>query len=73
MKQKNVNLNLTVGMNLKRAIKESCWRTQERFAEAFGAEVRTVGRWCNEGVDKISLLEQLADFLGISVFTLLSF
>ena len=72
MKQTNIDLNKIVGANLKRAIKESKWKTQEKFSEAFGAEVRTVGRWCNQGIDKLSLVQQLADFLEIDVFALLS-
>ena len=72
MKQTNLDLNKIVGANLKRAIKESKWRTQEKFSEAFGAEVRTVGRWCNQGIDKLSLVQQIADFLEIDVFALLS-
>ena len=72
MKQTNLDLNQVVGANLKRAIKESKWKTQEKFSEAFGAEVRTVGRWCNQGVDKLSLVQQIADFLEIDVFALLS-
>ena len=72
MEQTNIDLNKIVGANLKRAIKKSKWRTQEKFSEAFGAEVRTVGRWCNQGVDKLSLVQQIADFLEIDVFALLS-
>ena len=72
MEQTNIDLNKIVGANLKRAIKESKWRTQEKFSEAFGAEVRTVGRWCNQGIDKLSLVQQIADFLEIDVFALLS-
>ena len=72
MEQSNIDLNKIVGANLKRAIKKSKWRTQEKFSEAFGAEVRTVGRWCNQGIDKLSLVQQIADFLEIDVFALLS-
>ena len=72
MKQTNIDLNKIVGANLKRAIKESKLKTQEKFSEAFGAEVRTVGRWCNQGIDKLSLVQQIADFLEIDVFALLS-
>lgn len=72
MEQTNMDLNKIVGANLKRAIKESKWRTQEKFAEAFPTTVRNVSRWCNKGVDKISLVQDLADFLGIDVFALLS-
>ena len=72
MKQLTVDLCKAAGENLKRAIKESKWKTQEKFSEAFGAEVRTVGRWCNQGIDKLSLVQQIADFLEIDVFALLS-
>ena len=72
MKQTNIDLGKIVGANLKRAIKESKWKTQEKFSEAFGAEVRSVGRWCNQGIDKLSLVQQIADFLEIDVFALLS-
>ena len=72
MKQTNIDLGKIVGANLKRAIKESKWKTQEKFSEAFGAEVRTVGRWCNQGIDKLSLVQQIADFLEVDVFALLS-
>ena len=72
MKQINIDLGKIVGANLKRAIKDSKWKTQEKFSEAFGAEVRTVGRWCNQGIDKLSLVQQIADFLEIDVFALLS-
>ncbi len=72
MKQTKLYLNKIVGANLKRTIKESKWRTQEKFSEAFGAEIRTVGRWCNQGIDKLSLIQQIAEFLEVDVFTLLS-
>ena len=72
MKQTNIDLGKIVGANLKRAIKESKWKTQEKFSEAFGAEVRAVGRWCNQGIDKLSLVQQIADFLEVDVFALLS-
>ena len=72
MKQNNTDLSVIVGVNLKRAIRESEWRTQAKFAEAFGAEERTVGRWCNQGIDKLSLIQQIADFLNVDVLALLS-
>ena len=71
MKQLTVDLCKAAGENLKRAIKESKWKTQERFSEAFGASARAVGRWCNVGIDKLSLVHQIATFLEIDVFTLL--
>ncbi len=62
--------SVTVGANLKRYIKEK-YGTQAKFAEAFGADVKTVGRWCRGELDKFSLAQQLADFLEIDVFALL--
>lgn len=72
MKQTRINLGKIVGAKIKRAIKESKWRTQERFAEAFCAEVRTVNRWCNQGINNIDTILDIADFLEIDVWTLLS-
>ena len=51
------DLSIIVGANLKRYIKLSKWKTQAEFAYAFGAEERTVGRWCNNGIDKLSLIQ----------------
>ena len=59
------------GQNLKRAIKESEWKTQAKFAEAFNVDKRTVDRWCKR-IDSISRIEQLAEFLNISISSLLS-
>ena len=37
-----LSLSLIVGINLKRLIRSSRYRTQENFAYEFGAEIRTV-------------------------------
>ena len=67
MKRMKKTLALRAGENVKRLIKESHWRTQAEFAYAFGVDERTVGRWCNRGIDKLSHLEAIADFLGVDV------
>ena len=67
------DLSIIVGANLKRYIKFSKWKTQAEFANAFGAEERTVGRWCNNGIDKLSLIQQIADFLNIDIMELFSY
>ena len=64
---------IMVGENLKRAIKNSKWKTQAKFAENFGTDERNVGRWCNNGIDKLSTILQIADFLEIDVSALLPF
>ena len=59
------------GENVKRLIKESRYRTQEGFAYAFGAELRTVNRWLNIGIKQIDTLQEIADFFSVEIPTLL--
>ena len=66
-----LSLSLIAGINLKRLIRESKYRTQENFAYEFGAEIRTVSRWLNAGVKNIDTLEEIAYFLDIDIFDLL--
>lgn len=66
-----VSLSLIAGINLKRLIRGSKYRTQENFAYEFGAEIRTVSRWLNAGVKNIDTLEEIALFLEVDVFELL--
>ena len=73
MKGTNQDLALIVGANLKRYIRLSRWKTQAEFAYAFGAEERTVGRWCNQGIDKLSLIQQLAEFLNIDIMKMFEY
>lgn len=72
MEQKHQDLGLVAGANLKRLIKESEYGTQEEFAFAFNADVRTVGRWVNHGIRNIDTIQQIADFFSVDVFTILS-
>lgn len=72
MEQKYQSLGLVAGANLKRLIKQSSYKTQEEFAYVFGTDVRTVGRWINHGIDRLSTIEQIADFFGIAVSDILS-
>lgn len=72
MEQNHQDLGLIVGVNLKRLIKESKYGTQEKFAFEFGTDVRTVGRWINHGIDKLSTIIQIARFFDVDVFAILS-
>ena len=54
-----------IGENLKRLIKESEYRTQERFAEEAFVDVRTVRRWVQNGIDSISTVAMVADILDV--------
>ena len=64
-------LSLIAGINLKRLIRSSQYKTKENFAYEFGAEIRTVSRWLNAGDKNIDTLEEIADFLEVDVFELL--
>ena len=59
-----------VGENLKRLIKESEYRTQERFAEEAYVDVRTVRRWVQK-LDSISTVVYIARVLDVDVMALL--
>ena len=72
MEQKSQDLGLVVGANLKRLIKESKYRTQEAFAFEFGCEDRTLRRWLGKGLYNLKTIQEIADFLKISVFDILS-
>lgn len=72
MEHKYHDLGLVAGANLKRLIKESKYGTQEEFAFEFGADVRTIGRWINHGIDKLSTIMQIAEFFGIDVLDIFS-
>ena len=50
-------LSEIVGINLKREIRLSRYRTQEEFAFEFGAEIRTVSRWVNGGLKNVDTIE----------------
>lgn len=65
-------LSEVVGMNLKREIRQSRYRTQEEFAFEFGAEIRTVSRWVNGGLKNVDTIEEIEEFLeleGLRLFT----
>ena len=72
MKQTFESLSQVAGANLKRLIKESKYRTQERFAEAYNTDARCIRRWISGGITKTDQLQEFADFFGVSVFELLT-
>ena len=72
MELQSQDLCLIAGGNLKRLIKESGLKSQKEFADRFGADERTVGRWINQGIDKISTVTQIARFFHVDALTLLS-
>ena len=72
MTQSRTELGKVVGANLKRLIKKSVYGTQAEFARAFGVDERTVRRWVNQGIEKVYIVDEIADFFMIDRMSLLS-
>jgi len=51
--------------NVLRHLIQANYSSQEEFAYDFGAEIRTVSRYINQGINKISTIQELADFFGV--------
>lgn len=66
----NDSLSARAGKNLKRIIKEH-GLTQDKFAELKCVDPTTVRRWIANGIDKLSIIEEIADFFGIDVSDIL--
>lgn len=64
-------LSKVAGANLKRLLKEF-GKTQEDFADEFCVDVRTVRRWVSNGIDKLSLVQQIAEHFNVDVLSILS-
>ena len=41
--------------------------SQEEFAFVFGADIRTVSRYINEGIGKVLTIQELAMFFNVSL------
>lgn len=52
------------GLVLKRLIQER-YSSQEEFALDYGMELRTVSRYVNQGINKIGVVQELADFFAL--------
>lgn len=66
----NDSLSVVAGKNLKRIIKER-GLTQEAFADDFGTDCANLRKWLKHGINKISTIEQIADYFEISVWDIL--
>ena len=53
------------GKNLRRLIQEN-YSSQEEFAYDFGPDIRTINRYINNGINKVDIIQELADFFGVS-------
>ncbi len=53
------------GEALRKLIQEN-YSSQEDFAYEYGADLRTISRYINNGINKVSVIQELADFFGVS-------
>ncbi len=51
---------MKAGQKLRQLISEN-YRTQEEFAERFNTDIRTINRYINQGINKIAVIQELAD------------
>jgi len=66
MTQENLSQKEINGKNLKNLLRHMNY-TQETLAGLLFVDERTVGRWVQNGIDKISLLEDIAEVLGVGL------
>ena len=62
----NIDYTLLAGQKLRELINQN-YRTQEDFAYDFGADLRTINRYVNEGINKLSLIQELAEYFGVDI------
>ena len=59
-----ITRQLKAGQKLRQLIQEN-FRTQDELAERYGMELRTVSRYINNGINKIDVIQELADFFQV--------
>lgn len=68
---KKMKLSEKVGINLKRYIKKSKYKTQEKFAtEGMNVDAVTVRRWISHGIRDINTIEEISKVLNIDMIDL---
>ncbi|MBQ6979059.1 MAG: helix-turn-helix transcriptional regulator [Clostridia bacterium] len=55
---------MKAGQKLRALIEEN-FSSQEEFAYEYGADLRTISRYINSGINKIDIIQGLADWFGI--------
>ena len=52
------------GEVLRKLIQEN-YASQEEFAYDYGADIRTISRYINNGINKIDVIQELAEFFDV--------
>lgn len=61
------NAAANAGKVLRRLIEEN-YSSQEEFAYDFNTDIRTVSRYVNQGINKVSTLQELAMHFQIEIY-----
>ena len=56
------------GETLRRLIQEH-YSSQEEFAYDYGADLRTINRYINNGINKINVVQELANFFNVELIS----
>lgn len=67
----NYDVAKHAGEVLRRLIEERGYSSQEDFAYDFGTTPRTVSRYINDGINKLNVLQELAEFFQVDLFIFL--
>ena len=62
------NPSLHAGLVLKQLIKNN-YTSQEEFAYDAGYEIRTVSRYVNNGINKLNVIQEIAEFFGMDFYS----
>lgn len=72
MGERNRSISERVGKNLKKLIKESKFKTQDRFAkDGIHVDPVTVRRWIAHGVRDVNTIEEISQILEVDIKELL--
>ena len=63
-------LSERVGKYLQHMLKKNGY-TQEKFAEKYNCDVRTVRRWIKNGVNDINTIDSIASFFGDTLWDII--
>ncbi len=59
------------GKTLRRLIREN-YTSQQEFADEYGMEIRSVNRYINNGINKLDIIQELAQYFNLTVIEFLT-
>lgn len=55
---------ILAGKHLKKLIKAN-YKSQQKFADDYGLDIRTVSRYVNEGINNVSTIQEFAEWFNV--------